>query len=105
MFKGVNGEAFYVPETLNNRQSNFRNLVKLNFEIDPYEPGSWPSHINDLPVYKKLKLYSETRYGSAMIYRILQDNKKLKSQKEKVFKIQYDDGESGQSARGGLNFI
>ncbi len=105
LFKGVNGETFHVPETLTDRQSNFKKFVALNFETDPYEPGVWPNYINDLPVYRKLKLYSETRYGSAMIYRILQDNKKAKSRKEKIFKIQYDDGESGQSARGGLNFI
>lgn len=105
LFKGVDGEMFYVPETLTVRQSNFKKVVKLNFEMDPFEPGSWPNHIHNFPVYKKLKLYSETRYGSAMIYRILQDNKKVKSQKGKIFKIQYDDGKSGQGARGGLDFI
>ena len=105
LFKGVNGETFHVPETLMSRQSNFKEFVKVNFEHDFSDPGAWPANITNLPVYKKLKSYSETNYGAATIYRILQDNKKAALQKRKVFKVRYDDGVYGQEARGGLDFI
>jgi len=105
LFKGVNGETFHVPESLSARQANFKAFVKANFETDFSEPGCWPDNINNLPLYKKLKAYSETRYGSATIYRILQDNKVAKARKRRVFKVRYDDGMNGQSARGGLDFI
>jgi len=105
LFKGVNGETFHVPETLMSRQSNFKEFVKINFELNFSNPGAWPDNVTNLPIYKKLKAYSETNYGSATIHRILQDNKKATLQKRKVFKVQYDDGVSGQEARGAFNYI
>ncbi len=105
LLTGVNGEVFHVPETLMSRQSNFKEFVKINFEHDFIELGVWPNNITHLPVYKKLKAYSETPYGAATIYRILQDNKKASRQKRSVFKVEYDDGAYGQEARGGFNFI
>jgi len=105
LFKGVNGETFHVPETLMSRQSNFKEFVKINFEYGFSEYGTWPDSITNLPVYKKLKAYSETNYGAATIYRILQDNKKASLQKRKVFKVQYDDGVSGQAPQGAFDYI
>ncbi len=105
LFKGVNGEVFHVPESLMSRQLNFKEFVKVNFEHNFIEPGAWPNNISNLPVYKKLKAYSETNYGAATIYRILQDNKKAALQKRRVFKVQYDDGVYGQEARGALDYI
>jgi len=68
-------------------------------------PSLWPGVITGLPVYKKLKEYSETSFGAAMIYRILQDNKKRKLMKKPLFAVEYDDGGYGQNANGGFNFI
>jgi len=105
LFKGVNGETFHIPESLMSRQANFKEFVKINFEYGFTEYGAWPNNVTNLPVYKKLKAYSETNYGAATIYRILQDNKKAALQKRKVFKVQYDDGVSGQTPQGAFNYI
>jgi len=105
LFKGVNGETFHVPESLVARQSNFKEFVKVNFEYDFSKPNVWPDNVVNLPVYKKLKHYSETAYGAAMIYRVLQDNKKAIIQKRELFKVRYDDGATGQTPQAGLNFI
>jgi len=95
LLKGVNGEVFHAPETLMSRQVNFTEFVKINFEHDFIERGAWPDVVINLPVYNKLKAYSETRYGAAMIYRILQDNKNAIFHKRAIFKVRYDDGVSG----------
>jgi len=103
--RGVNGEVFHVPESLVVRQKNFKLFVIHNFINDMDRPGMWPDVITNLPVYKKLKEYSETSYGAAMVYRILQDNKKRLLMKQPLFAVEYDDGAYGQDARGGLNKI
>jgi len=101
--KGVNGEVFHVPESLVARQNNFKLFVAENFVDEMSESGLWPVNKTALPVYQKLKAYSETPYGAAMIYRILEDNKKAILHKRRIFKVQYDDGVTGQSPLGAFD--
>jgi len=107
--KGINGESFHIPETLASRQKNFKIFVKENFFLkddNSWEPFQWPAGvINKLPVYQKLKFYSETAYGAAMIYRVLADNKKRRMLNLPLFKVMYDDGYPDQGASAGLNSI
>jgi len=103
--RGVNGEVFHVPESLAARQKNFKLFVVENFVSDMDRQGLWPDVITGLPVYNKLKEYSETSFGAAMIYRVLQDNKKRKLMKKPLFAVEYDDGVFGQDANGGFNKI
>jgi len=100
LFRGVSGERFHIPGT-GQRTDNFKLLVKNNFNTD-FDTGAWPEKSDALPVYKKLKQYSGTDYGAAMIHRILQDNTNKSSPR---FEIRYDDGKKGQKAQAGYNFI
>jgi len=103
--KGINGEVFHVPESLVSRQKNFKEFVSENFVYGMDRSGIWPDVITGLPVYKKLKEYSETTFGAAMIYRVLQDNKKRKLMKKPLFAVEYDDGKAGQNASAGFNYV
>jgi len=103
--RGVNCEVFHVPESLVFRQKNFKTFVIENFVNDMDRAGIWPDVITGLPVYNKLKAYSETPYGAAVIYRILLDNKNRRLNKKPLFMVQYDDGVFGQNASAGLNYI
>jgi len=100
LFTGVDGERFQIPAP-GARAKNFNAFVAANF-VQGFEPGSWPDVVTGLPVYQKLKDYSNTEYGAAMIFRVLQDNNNKSTQH---FQVRYDDGAAGEKAQAGFNFI
>ena len=100
LYTGINGESFKIPGA-SSRSRHFKDFTEENF-VKGFNPDAWPDTIKNQPVYKKLMEYSQTDYGAAMIFRVLQDNKNKNTPR---FEVRYDDGATGQKAQAGYNFI
>jgi hypothetical protein len=101
LLRGVKGEVFHVPAK-SLREGNFTLFVENNFTTD-FDESPWPDMKDNLKAYVNLKNYALEDYGAAMIYRVLEDNKR--KTKQERFQVRYDDGSGGEFAKAGFNFI
>lgn len=101
LLRGLNGEVLHVPSKAL-RARNFKLFVEQNFNTD-FDVSPWPEVKTGLKAYKNLQEYSETKYGAAMIHRVLEDNKK-KAEAD-WFEVRYNDGTNGDFAQAGYNFV